>query len=118
MLSRKIRALGAVSLFLTVHAGCREPGETPAHQAVVTGVVRIGGKTAREGEVVFQPTSLGGTATYRAPIAKDGSYRITTVAGDNFASVKGGKIKDDPIMATNQQLVPIEPGESVHDIDL
>lgn len=118
-----LAALGALAL-LAPAGGCggggAPSGEAASREeAVVKGIVRVRGRGLTSGEVIFHPGNHArGAAPRRAPIAKDGRFAITTYVGDNVVSVAGPGVDSNPNLATNQQIVPVEPGENARDIDL
>jgi hypothetical protein len=78
-------------------SGCgqgRPAVSTSMTEAVVQGKVVIRGKTVSRGEVVFDPANYRrkDVAVRRATVSKDGTYKITTLLGENSVRYEGPEV--------------------------
>lgn len=89
-------------------------------EATVRGSVTIRGKPATSGSVVFSPANVRrpDARPRRSEIAKDGTYSITTLVGDNVVSVAGPKFDRDEQVGSSQIAHDVPSGESRLDIVL
>jgi hypothetical protein len=106
---------------LWLAAGC---GGTPSvtsstSEATVKGVVRIGGKPASEGEIVFDPANYKrpDAAKRTAPIGKDGTYTITTLTGANQVRLGGSLVHKNQVLGYVTRDFEVRSGENTFDFD-
>ena len=75
------------SASLVAGFGCGGKGavSTSSDEGTVSGTVKIRGQVATAGEVVFDPSNYRrpSAAPRRVPISPDGTYKVTTLAGEN-----------------------------------
>lgn len=89
---RRGLALGCVALALAlgVVAGCSDvPSVSSSDEKVtVKGVVSYQGKPVKKGTISFDPSNVNRPMATAAsgPIKDDGSYEVTTLAGQNMVS--------------------------------
>jgi hypothetical protein len=88
--SRAIRTMLAIGLLVGA-AGCSDKPavSTSTTEATVSGTVKVNGKLLDGGQVVFDPANYArsNVAARHADIAKDGSFTITTLVGQNTVRV-------------------------------
>jgi hypothetical protein len=110
-----IGLITASSLWILGGCGSSPPAaETSDTEATVTGVVKVGGALADDGEIVFNPANYKRKdATPRsAPIGKDGTYTIKTLTGENQVRLGGSLARKKPILSRVQRTVDVHPGEN------
>jgi hypothetical protein len=116
----------AVSLCATALAaswGCgdeRPAVESSMAEATVRGTVRIKGKLATRGTVTFDPSNYlrKDAAARSARIAKDGTYSVTTLVGENTVMVQSPDLGRNSRLAYNEQTFVVKDGTNTFDIDL
>ena len=88
-------------------------------EAKVSGTVKIGGKAATDGEVVFDPSNVNRkVGDRRAKIGPDGRYEITTLIGMNSITVAGSKAaKDNPKAGYISKSFDVKEGTNSFDIE-
>lgn len=109
-------------LVLAGASGCGGPPAVSAsdEEARVTGTVKIQGKPATTGEIVFNPSNYQRTVPQRrAPIGSDGSYSITTLVGGNTVTLaipqnKKSKIKG---LEYEEYSLDVKSGENSLDVE-
>jgi hypothetical protein len=93
-------------------------------EATVTGIVRVRGKPATNGEITFRSSNANrrGAPTKNASIEKDGRYTITTLVGENVVMVVCKELfkRENQMLLDPEdgQTVKVAPGENTIDIDL
>ena len=87
---RRSLAVSTFPLLLTAVWGCDGPGGPPSTdsttaESTVSGTVTVMGKLATQGNVTFDPANIRrkDAKSVTAPIGKDGTYKVTTLAGEN-----------------------------------
>jgi hypothetical protein len=120
-------AAGWLALALwSVGGGCGNPDAPPVsgsmEEVALTGTVRVRGKPVNNGIITFRTANVHRPTapTYEAKIDKDGTYKITTLVGENFISVTskemfGPRNRD---LIENEQMVKIESSQGTLDIDI
>jgi hypothetical protein len=100
---------GLVALSLiAVACGCDGAGSAPTAdssttESAVSGTVTVNGKLASEGKVTFDPANIQrkmAKAT-TVDIGKDGTYKLTTLVGDNRVIVDTPEIRKDSAALAN-----------------
>src|SRR5262249_44582738 len=118
-------ALGLAVAVLAGVAGCGGGGDAPTSastssmaEAKVSGTVKVGGKKATDGEVVFDPSNVNRkVGSRRAKIGADGRYEATTLVGANTVTIAGKAAKDSPKAAYYSQPFDVQSGSNTLDID-
>ena len=83
-----------------------------------TGVVKVDGKPATEGDVVFDPSNADRPGFPRdAPIGEDGSYTTKTLAGMNTVRLKGEVAHKFQILQHENQTYDVPSGGGSHDLE-
>lgn len=103
---------------LLLAAGCSsEPTlDTAKTEAVVKGVVKLNGKPATEGEIIFDPANYQrNVPKVTAPIGKDGTYEIKTLVGDNMVTLGGVLPKKYGILQYRKFIFTAAPGDNTYD---
>src|SRR5689334_20544731 len=88
--------------------GCgdgRPAVESSRSEATVRGTVRIKGKAATRGTVTFDPSNYlrKDVGARSARIAKDGTYSVTTLVGENTVTVQSPDLGRNSRLAYNEQ---------------
>jgi hypothetical protein len=91
-----MRNVAWVVALLPIGWGCGggpPPVESSTEEAKVVGHVRIKGKPATRGMIVFDPTNVARkmAPVRKAEIKSDGTYSITALIGDNTVRVEGSE---------------------------
>ncbi|MCA1684555.1 MAG: hypothetical protein LC745_00935 [Planctomycetia bacterium] len=89
-------------------------------EATVTGKVTLYGKTADEGEIVFNPANVHrkDAARRSAPIGKDGTYTVTTLVGENQVNIQGANLmKQHPKLAYEGMSFDVQRGQNTLNVD-
>jgi hypothetical protein len=120
---RRLTVLAMGPALLAVAWGCsggRPPVDTTTAEATVKGTVKINGKTATKGTIYFDPSNYVRKDAKRAsaPIGKDGSFELTTLAGENMVSVQSPEITKKSRLEYNRQSVVLKDGANNVDIDV
>src|SRR4051812_29346902 len=91
---RRIAVATAVALIFVVGCGQGAPAvDTGDEEVTVKGTVKVKGKNATKGEVVFDPSNVERkTGPKTAPIEKDGTYSIKTLIGKNQVTVRSPEV--------------------------
>lgn len=93
--------------------------DTSKTEATVSGIVKIRGKAAEGGVILFNPSNSERVAATRsAPIGKDGTYTITTYTGGNQISFDGEIAKQNQGVGLIKEYVDVKAGENKADFDL
>ena len=116
-------AAACVAVGIGISGGCGDGTPSVSSsttEATVKGSVTIRGKSATSGTVVFSPANIRrpDAQPRRSEIAKDGTYSITTLVGDNVISVAGPKFDRDEQVGSSQITHDVPSGESRLDITL
>jgi len=124
MARAKRRIVGLMAALVVAAAwGCGSgapPVSSSNEEADVKGTVTIKGKPATGGDISFDPSNINrkGVGPRSAKIAKDGTYSLKTLTGENAVRVTGPQINKDPSLATNQTNVDVKSGENTIPIDV
>ena len=118
---RGIRPALLVVLCGLATSGCGSStpdAESSLTEATVTGRVVTSGKPIAKGQMIFDPANVNRPreAARTAEIARDGTYQVTTLIGDNRVTVA---IPGRPRKAGSpyiQQIYRVHPGENQLDI--
>ncbi len=110
-----------VVLYGLAGSGCGSSGpdaESSLTEATVTGRVISSGKPIVKGQVIFDPANVNRPreAARTAEIARDGTYQVTTLIGDNRVTVAiPGRVRKagSPYV---QQIYRVLPAENKLDI--
>lgn len=105
---------------LLLAAGCGdEPTlDTTKTEAVVKGVVKLNGKPATEGEIVFDPANYQrNVPKVTAPIGKDGTYEVKTLVGDNMVTLGGVLLRKYGILQYRKFGFNVAPGENTYNFE-
>jgi len=108
-------------------AGCGTDvpyAEGSQEQAKVKGTVKVHGKALDGGELLFNAVnSKRAVPPLTAPIAKDGTFTITTYVGQNIVTVhppetrKKALARDYGLAKDEEKPIDVKPGENTIDID-
>lgn len=119
-------ALALAAAVLAGVAGC-DGGSTSApasastsstEEATVSGTVKVAGKAASGGEVVFDPSNLNRkVGSRRAKVGADGRYEIKTFVGANTVTLAGKASKDSPKAGYYSKSFDVQSGSNTFDID-
>jgi hypothetical protein len=115
-------ALAATAL-MAVGGGCgdgRPSVDTTTAEATVSGKVTVHGKPAAGNTIAFDPSNAErkGERARTVTIGDDGSYRVTTLAGQNQVSFSGPLINKYPDIANAATMHDLKPGENTLDFTL
>ncbi len=98
--------------------GCEPSGSVSvsnsSDEATVKGKVTVNGKLATGGEIIFDPSNIRrrDAAMRKAKIGEDGSYSVTTLVGENTASVDTPEIRKAGMQIQARKQVDIKAGEN------
>ena len=94
--------------------------DTSNTEATVTGVVKIAGAPATEGEISFNPANIQrkDAATRTAPIGKDGTYTVKTLTGINEVRLGGAIARKKPILSRETRSVDVKSGGMTYDFEV
>jgi len=111
---RRIAAAAGAS-FMVLALACgdeRPPVSSSMTEATVKGTVKVKGKLATKGTVVFDPSNYirKMERARNAPVGKDGSYTIKTLVGENVATYSG--------MPYDRVVFEVKEGENTLDIEV
>lgn len=116
----RLRPMSLAAALLATGGGC---GDSPATsnsstEATVTGTVTVKGKTATKGRITFDPSNIERKMepARTTEIAKDGTYTIKTLVGENAVRVSTPEIDKDRQSGTQQQTFDVKPGENKFDV--
>ncbi|MHC5542770.1 hypothetical protein ACYOEI_31480 [Singulisphaera rosea] len=117
-----IMALSATSLAGGCSFSDAPPISGSTTEVNLKGTVRVRGKAVTNGIVSFRTANINrpNAPLNEAPIGKDGTYSIKTLEGENFVEVSCKELftAKNRILAENEQMIIIKPGESTLDIDI
>jgi hypothetical protein len=113
----------AAVIVLFVLAGCGDappPAESSNTEATVSGVVKVDGVPASDGEVIFDPSNSNRPSALarNAPIGSDGKYTIKTLVGENQIRLGGGVTKKNQILQRVRKVFNVQSGDNTYDLDL
>jgi hypothetical protein len=117
---RRIAGL-LLTMMLIIGWGCggaTPPVDTSTQEATVKGTVKVKGKPASNGYVIFNPSNIKRKAESRkATIGKDGTYSLTTLVGENSVELQVPEAMklgvDVPLLQYD-----VKSGENAYDIEL
>jgi hypothetical protein len=115
------RATLIVVLCVLAASGCGSGApyaESSMTEATVIGRVSSSGKPINKGQVIFDPANANrrGEAARTAEIGQDGTYKLTTLIGENRVTVAiPGRITK-PGSPHVQQVYKVQAGENTFDI--
>jgi hypothetical protein len=111
-----------LSLTCVVLGGCgdgKPSVDTSKTEATVSGTVKVKGKPAEGGVIMFNPSNSERIASTRSvQIGKDGSYKITTFTGGNQVSFDGDIAKQNQGVGLIKEYVDVKSGSNTADFDL
>ena len=89
-------------------------------EAQVRGAVKINGKPASDGFVVFDPANIRrrDATIRRAKIEKDGTFSLTTLVGENQVSVEGPAISRAGLEIASRRTIDVASGDNSIDIEV
>ena len=105
---------------LVIGGGCgSQPGaETSTNEVTVKGIVKLDGKPVTEGEIVFDPSNYQRQSPPKsAPIGKNGSYEVKTLAGLNTVRLGPGLLKKYPILQHRHKTFNAQDAENTFDFE-
>jgi hypothetical protein len=113
----------AATALIGVGGGCgdgRPAVDTTKAEATVSGKVTLNGKPAAGETIAFDPSNVErkDERARTATIDKDGSYRLTTLAGQNRVSFAGRLTSKNPDIANAAEMHDLKPGENTLDFPL
>ena len=101
--------------------GCdgRPSVDSSLNEVTVSGVVKVKGKPATGGEILFDPSNVDRTVGSRsAPIGPDGSYTIKTYTGSNRIGFSGAIATEHPGLFRAKLFFDVTSGGNKKDFDL
>ena len=89
-------------------------------RASVKGTVKIQGKIAKGGEIIFDPANVKrrDAPMSRAQIGDDGHYEVETLIGVNSVTVDGPQIKKANLAIANRKQFDVQSGANEYDIEI
>ena len=121
-MKRRVTGLTAVLVVIACWGcgGGAPSVSSSSEEAEVKGTVRIKGKPATGGQVLFDPSNINRKSApiATAAIGKDGSYELKTLVGDNAVRVNAPEVARDPNLMGNIQPVNVKSGENTIPIDV
>ncbi|HEX3449017.1 MAG TPA: hypothetical protein VHS97_12235 [Isosphaeraceae bacterium] len=98
------------------------PVSSSLEEATVKGTVRVRSKTVNNGQIAFHSANVSrpNAAIREVPIAKDGTYSITTLVGANTVEVDCNELRDPKTRRRLQHNLAfdVQAGENTFDIDI
>jgi hypothetical protein len=93
---------------------------TSDEEGTVKGTVTFKGKPVTEGTVSFDPSNVKrrDAAPRSAPIAKDGTYSVKTLVGDNRVRASFPGLEADRQSSEVELIYYVKPGENTYDLVL
>jgi hypothetical protein len=118
---RTTASIVAMTLLL-IAGGCGDspPAVTSSETEVtVKGTVKVDGKLATEGEVVFNPANINrpNAAPRKAPIGKDGSYSVKTLVGENEVKLTGSIAQTNQLLQHSKKSFNAQDSDNSFDIE-
>ena len=105
--------LASAALFAAPGCGGGNPSvSSSSAEAKVTGTVKVNGKAVTSGQVKFNPANVNrkNAPVRTAEIKPDGSFEVTTLVGENTATVTGPEVAAEPKAMMNQKVVDVKDG--------
>jgi len=124
LLLARLSVTSAFAMAMLVGCG---GGQTPAvssskQEANVSGKVSLQGKPLNNGRVLFSPVNIkrADAQPRQAEIGKDGSYRVTTLIGDNLVQIdcKELQLPKNRAIADTERSVNVKSGDNVIDLKI
>ena len=113
--------LASTVLAWVVPLGCDTPKpdvSASTEEATVTGSVKIDGKLAGDGDIIFDPSNYQRQAPSRSAPLKDGSYTIKTLVGVNTVKLGGTAAQKSPILQSVKRSFDVAAGQNTFDLEL
>ncbi len=119
----RIRAsLASLALAVSLAAGCGDGKpwvDTSLNEATVSGIVKVKGKPADGGTILFNASNSGRIVTAKtAKIGSDGSYTVKTYTGVNQVSFEGEITAKNMGVGLVKEACDVAPGANKADFDL
>jgi hypothetical protein len=118
----KIALAATALLTFTFSQGCgdgKPSVDTSKTEATVSGVVKVRGKPADGGTIIFNASNSERIVAAKfAPIGKDGAYTITTYTGGNQVSFDGDVASKNQGVGLLKEFVDVKAGTNQADFDL
>ena len=115
---QSLRAVLAMSLLIAAGCGGSPGEETTSAEATIRGVVKLDGKPATEGEIVFDPSNYKRPAPQsKATIGKDGTYEVKTLAGQNVVFLGGTLARKYGILQRRRKNFTATAGDNTFDFE-
>ena len=119
---RIVRLISSAALLAAV--GCGGPGGPPSVSssntpATVSGTIKVNGTPVSGGKVTFDPTNIRrkDANSTTVEIGKDGTYKVTTLVGENRVVVDTPEIrKDSASLSNGETSFNANSGENTFDI--
>jgi hypothetical protein len=113
---------GMAVVVMATLAGCASggpPGETTLDEAQVKGTVKVRGKSLDGGTLHFNPSNAKRVVAARdATIAKDGSFTVKTLLGQNVVTVTPkARTKASYGLEYEEKTIEVKSGENSIDIE-
>jgi hypothetical protein len=109
-------------LLLPAAPGCDDGKpyvDTSMTEATVSGIVKVRGKPAEGGTILFNASNSGRIVPHRtATIGKDGSYTLKTYTGPNQVSFEGELAQKDREIGLVKEFADVKSGNNAADFDL
>jgi hypothetical protein len=119
---RQIGQLSMILLIVPFCQGCDEGKphvDTSKNEATVSGTVKIRGKPAEGGTILFNGSNSERIVEHRtAPIGKDGTYTVKTYVGLNQVTFGGEVAAENRAIGLIHEAAEVQPGENHADFDL
>ncbi|HWE39285.1 MAG TPA: hypothetical protein VG406_22235, partial [Isosphaeraceae bacterium] len=98
--SRTVGLMSTATVFVAVW-GCGDSApstDTSSTPATVSGTITLKGKPATQGKVTFNPANVNRKTVPSATvdIGKDGSYKVSTLTGENTVTVDTPELRKNP----------------------
>lgn len=121
--SRVVGVLSTATVFVAVW-GCGDATpstDTSSTPATVSGTITIKGKPATQGKVTFNPANVNRKTVPAATvdIGKDGSYKVSTLTGENTVTVDTPELRKNSSELGNGMLsFKAAAGENTFNIEI
>lgn len=121
----RLAASLGLGAFLAIPLGCSDgapPVDTSSAQATVHGVVKLAGVPIEGGEIRFDPSNIKrrDAPIATAEIGKDGTYKITTLEGENVVrfNLPASVLKKNQMLASFSTEYKVPSGDSAFDVEI
>lgn len=118
---RSVAASTSVLCLLLTAPGCSEKPAvtTSTTEAEVAGSVTVKGKVVTSGKVIFDPSNYQRNVPARtAEIQKDGTYKITTLLGQNQIRIESPAVQADRELNDSSLFYDVKASGNQYDIVL